>query len=321
MGTEKNESSTTRPASAPATPVTPSINPAASNTPIKPAAPVRRLRLSRQVLLAFSAGMLAMLILLVGIIAAVQPSFLTGTVASSSSVIRYRLFPARMFIPDLSAEGSPYLGEVGIFPNTATLAQQGYMLAEGQKLNINTNQALFSLLTSYGYDTVKMTFNLPDYHSLAAPAKYRYYVSINGLFPVRSDTAAQAVVSDLAYVAEPATYLQNTSDYQEGPFLGEIVLLQAASPSLVASTALPCEGQTINEQDYPALAYVLSRLGLGTTIPDLRGQSPVAGATFYIIHQGVYGFYDIPAGYVRCGNCNSLVPDANFCGQCGSRLR
>lgn len=318
MGTEKNETSTTRPASAPATPVTLSVTPAA---PAAPAAPVRRLRLSRQVLLAFSAGMLAMLILLVGIIAAVQPSFLTGTVASSSSVVRYRLFPARMFIPALLSDGTPYVGEVGIFPNTATLAQQGYMLAEGQKLNINTNQALFSLLTSYGYDTVKMTFNLPDYHSLAAPAKYRYYVSIDGIFPVRSDTPAQAVVSDLAYVAEPATYLQTSSAYQEGPFLGEIVLLQAASPSLVASTALPCEGQTINEQDYPSLAYVLSRLGLGTTIPDLRGQSPVAGAAYYIIHQGIYGFYDIPEGYVRCGNCNSLVPDANFCGQCGSRLR
>lgn len=55
----------------------------------------------------------------------------------------------------------PFLGEVRLFANN--YAPRGWMFCEGQILQINQNQALYSLLGSvYGGDGVK-TFALPDY--------------------------------------------------------------------------------------------------------------------------------------------------------------
>ncbi len=55
----------------------------------------------------------------------------------------------------------PFLGEVRLFANN--YAPRGWMFCEGQILNINQNQALYSLLGAvYGGDGVT-TFALPDY--------------------------------------------------------------------------------------------------------------------------------------------------------------
>lgn len=55
----------------------------------------------------------------------------------------------------------PFLGEIRIFANN--YAPRGWMFCEGQILQINQNQALYSLLgTVYGGDGVT-TFALPDY--------------------------------------------------------------------------------------------------------------------------------------------------------------
>ncbi|KZE43355.1 MULTISPECIES: phage tail protein [Brevibacillus] len=55
----------------------------------------------------------------------------------------------------------PFLGEIRLFANN--YAPRGWMFCEGQILNINQNQALYSLLGAvYGGDGVT-TFALPDY--------------------------------------------------------------------------------------------------------------------------------------------------------------
>lgn len=182
-----------------------------------------------------------------------------------------------------------------------------------------------SFLAGYGYDSNRSTFSLPNYQSLATPAPYRYYIAQSGIFPLRSDQTAQLIAGDLAYYADQADYLTNGSNPDDTIIASEILLLQVSSPSLVEKFALPCEGQVLKMSDYPILGYILTQnqdSDCSFSLPDVRGQSPVAGAAYYMVTNGTYVYEDpVPAGNVRCPKCYSVVPDGRFCIECGSALR
>ncbi|MCA9247337.1 MAG: tail fiber protein [Planctomycetales bacterium] len=87
-----------------------------------------------------------------------------------SSVLNYivalqGLFPSRSLTAGVTASatvlgGSPFLGEIVLF--AGNFAPAGWALAQGQLLDIDSNQALFSIFgTMYGGDG-RTTFGLPD---------------------------------------------------------------------------------------------------------------------------------------------------------------
>ena len=65
-------------------------------------------------------------------------------------------------------------------------APQGWMSCEGQVLNINQNQALFSLIgATYGGDG-RATFALPNLTGASPLPIMKYYIATSGIYPSRS---------------------------------------------------------------------------------------------------------------------------------------
>ncbi len=76
------------------------------------------------------------------------------------------------------------LGEIELFP--FTFVPRGWLLCNGQTLNIAQNQALYSLLgISYGGDGVT-TFALPNLLGTEPVPNTKYYIAIEGLYPMRN---------------------------------------------------------------------------------------------------------------------------------------
>ena len=75
------------------------------------------------------------------------------------------------------------IGEITLFG--FFFAPYGWMSCEGQILNINQNQALFSLLGStYGGDG-RTTFALPNLKGAEPLPNMKYYIAIQGIYPQR----------------------------------------------------------------------------------------------------------------------------------------
>ena len=73
------------------------------------------------------------------------------------------------------------LGEIELFP--FTFVPRGWLLCNGQILNIAQNQALFSLLSfSYGGDG-QTTFALPNLLGTEPVPNTKFYIAIEGLYP------------------------------------------------------------------------------------------------------------------------------------------
>ncbi len=76
------------------------------------------------------------------------------------------------------------LGEIELFP--FTFVPRGWLLCNGQLLNITKNQALYSLLgASYGGDG-RTTFALPNLLGTEPVPNTKYYIAIEGLYPTRN---------------------------------------------------------------------------------------------------------------------------------------
>ena len=81
----------------------------------------------------------------------------------------------------MQVEGIPMLAEMMLF--AGPYVPEGWLECNGQTLNINNYNALFSLLgTTYGGDG-QNTFGLPN---LAAPPGMRYIICKEGIFPTRN---------------------------------------------------------------------------------------------------------------------------------------
>ena len=75
------------------------------------------------------------------------------------------------------------IGEITLFG--FFFAPIGWMSCEGQVLNVNTNQALFSLIGStYGGDG-KTTFALPNLKGSEPLPNMKYYICTSGIYPQR----------------------------------------------------------------------------------------------------------------------------------------
>lgn len=76
-----------------------------------------------------------------------------------------------------------YLCSVKLF--AGNFAPQDWLLCDGQLLDINTNETLYSLLgTQFGGDG-KTTFGLPDLRNAAPAPNLSYIICVQGLYPTR----------------------------------------------------------------------------------------------------------------------------------------
>lgn len=277
---------------------------------------------NKQNLLSFAAGMAMMLIISVGVTAAVNPSYLTGTMSVSSKDVIYRMFPASVRAPD---DISPdiYLSELILLhaPRTDLEVYDEFTLCDGKNISLGENAALFSVLRgNYGYDFIKYIFGIPNYTGRTFTKDYNFYITQSGLFPSPGQNTYYTA-EDIQYVPYN---LENYSDYYGYDYssyfyYGEIVLLKLSDVNTYSDYFIPCEGQTLQPGEYPVLASVFST-DKPFTLPDLRNSSPVDGAEYYICITGIYPYCDsIPAGYMRCRSCGQLVWIAPFCAQCGAR--
>ncbi|MCX7747611.1 MAG: tail fiber protein [Clostridia bacterium] len=79
---------------------------------------------------------------------------------------------------------SPFIGQIQLF--AFNYAPEGWMLCQGQLLNISQNQALFALIgITYGGDG-RTNFALPNLQGASPLPGMQYYIAIQGLFPPRS---------------------------------------------------------------------------------------------------------------------------------------
>ncbi|MCR1810279.1 phage tail protein [Sulfurospirillum sp. hDNRA2] len=76
------------------------------------------------------------------------------------------------------------LGQIQLF--AFHFEMEGWLLCDGRALPISQNQALFSHLgTTYGGDG-HSTFCIPNLKDKAPLPELRYYIAIQGLYPMRS---------------------------------------------------------------------------------------------------------------------------------------
>ncbi|GAS83707.1 InlB B-repeat-containing protein [Paenibacillus amylolyticus] len=121
-----------------------------------------------------------------------------------------------------------YVGEIQLFPYE--FVPSGWEFAAGQKMNIQNNVALFSLLgTNYGGDG-RSDFALPDLTSLPTPDGMGYYIATNGVFPARENGGTAmghaGEVRIFPYTYSPDGWLKldgSTYDAQSYPQLYSVI--------------------------------------------------------------------------------------------------
>jgi microcystin-dependent protein len=89
--------------------------------------------------------------------------------------------------------GENWIGEIVTIPYN--FAPRGFAFCEGQEMQVQQNQSLYSLIGNYYGGDGRTTFNLPDTRALEAAAKkqmraqrppFRYAIALTGLFPSRA---------------------------------------------------------------------------------------------------------------------------------------
>lgn len=75
------------------------------------------------------------------------------------------------------------VGQIQLFP--FNFEMEGWMKCEGQTLNMQQYQLLFSLV-SYTFGGGGMTFKLPDLKGKSPIPGLTYYIAYDGMYPRRS---------------------------------------------------------------------------------------------------------------------------------------
>ncbi|MGC6173822.1 phage tail protein [Lacrimispora sp. 38-1] len=81
----------------------------------------------------------------------------------------------------------PYIGQIQLFPYN--FEPRGWVLCDGRTMQIMQNQALYSLIgvTFGGNGTTEFKIpDLRDANPLAVTNQMKYYIAIEGLYPMRS---------------------------------------------------------------------------------------------------------------------------------------
>ena len=77
----------------------------------------------------------------------------------------------------------PFISTILLLP--IGYAPQGWLLCDGRKLQISSNQAMFALLgTKFGGDG-KSTFGIPDLRGKEPAPNMAYYIAMVGIWPSR----------------------------------------------------------------------------------------------------------------------------------------
>lgn len=78
---------------------------------------------------------------------------------------------------------SPFIGQIQLF--AFNFAPVGWVLCNGQSLNINQNQALYSLIGNLYGPATTTSFVIPNLLGAAPLPNMNYYIATLGLYPPR----------------------------------------------------------------------------------------------------------------------------------------
>lgn len=173
-------------------------------------------------------------------------------------------------------------GEIRLFPFDA--GSESYTDCEGQTITGN-QYAVLSLTFPAVVNKDSLAVTLPDLTNSEIQSGVNYYVCLDGATPQEA--------TENAATAGNFSYFGLGCDTFDNFYLGEIKLIRNLDESKYADYMVPCDGRTLAIDDYPALYAHLGTVfgGDGTTtfgVPDLRGKSPIDGASYYIMLQGIY---------------------------------
>jgi microcystin-dependent protein len=161
----------------------------------------------------------------------------------------------------------PYLGQINLF--AGNFAPQGYLLCDGQLLQVSQNSALFSILgTTYGGDG-RTTFGLPDLRSRAPMHKgsgpgltSRTLGERAGVDSVALSAAQNGVHNHPMLAGAVATSNVPAADVG----IGNAVLFAAPSSPAPLMNAFSVEDNGTgapheNRQPYLALSFIIAVVG------------------------------------------------------------
>lgn len=77
----------------------------------------------------------------------------------------------------------PFIGQIELFPYS--YAPVGWMQCQGQMINVQQNQALFSLLGVKFGGNGSTTFGIPNLIGAEPIPGMAYYIATMGLYPMR----------------------------------------------------------------------------------------------------------------------------------------
>ena len=184
-----------------------------------------------------------------------------------------------------------YIGEVNL---TAVDYQiDGFVNADQAiTVPIDSNTALFSLVgNAFGGDA--STFVLPDLSGQLPLTGLTYQLGWKGIYPDRrSDEPARSYTAgNVKYMEIP---IDSVYELNDALYMGDITLARNIDglPNL-SRILIPCDGRELRVDDYMPLSALLGTRfgGNGTStfaVPDLRGDAPIDGGTYYIVVQGIF---------------------------------
>lgn len=211
--------------------------------------------------------------------------------AQSEAFTVFRGFP-RIYnkLTDETFE-SPYslyvLSEFRLFPFNRQV--EWFLPCDGRLLQLSGNISLYSLIgDTFGGDGGRTYFAIPDFVNKSPLPGLTYHICITGAFPdVGPNGFSGSPNGDINYypIANP--------DYVTNLFISEIVLAKNADKR-VPRYLIPCDGRTLKVNEHQALFALLGNKFGGDaqttfSVPDLSAvQSPVAGASYYIVAEGIF---------------------------------
>lgn len=250
-----------------------------------------RFQLSRKAVLTFVAGAASMLILAAGFRSFLNPGFLSGTIAENSGIVRYRAFPPQVTIPSIRTY-ERYAGEIVLLPAPpgGETIRKEFLKCDGKRYDASKYPTLFSVLgVCSGNNQTASAFRVPDLSKSAVVPGFQYYIRCGGEAAVSAGQHTGTEKTSIVYAPENAG--ASVESLRVSVCYGQIVLLKL--PGLEAYGGfLPCSGQTLRAADYPELSSALGVRAKTFVLPDLRGQSPVSGAGYYICNTGTNPYDD-----------------------------
>jgi microcystin-dependent protein len=167
-----------------------------------------------------------------------------------------------------TSTGNPLVGQISLFPYS--FAPYGWAECNGLLLPCIENPVLYALIGNRFGGNGSTTFALPDLRTASPLPNAKYYISLDGMFPVFEEGSAEATTGAVSMFP-----------YGKAP-----------------SGWLPCDGASLAGSQNPALYSLIStNYGGDSTnfkLPDLRDTEPIPNINYYICVEGYY-----PSGAVQ----------------------